>query len=533
MSAMHSSTDFTPISANRSQSYNDNFIGRHASRFSLAIDSDWTIREAKLHILQMFLDGSIYDGLAPFHSEYQGGGGKYIPLSERRPSTLYKLCEIIVNETVGMLFGDGHFPQVKCNEDHEQTIKFLNYITNTCHLKKTMLNAARVGSIGSVCILIKVLSKKFYFDVLNTKHLTPVFDYQDPCKLIALHDHKKVDGGTLFSLGYEVEEKDIHKYFWLDREWNETEEIYYKPYLVDKEKNKRLINLRGDEIGSQLEREIDAERSSVHSLGFVPAVWIQNIPHAHHIDGYCTFEAIVDTQTEIDYQLSQAGRLLKYNSDPTFVVKNPSAIEGHQLIKSQTYLNLDEKGDAYFAEMSGNGVAAVMDFVKLLRELGLESVRGNRSSPDKMHAAQSGRALQMLNNPLVNLVDEMRLTYGDSGLLCIYKMCIMIYNSGLFDLDCGEYSPESDKCVDHLSLYWQDWYPSTGHDKLQEAQTLQIYRGIGIVSQKTAMNYVAEDFGIENFDDEIKAIDNEKDIEQNRKVEMAKVEPKPEKTSGA
>ena len=509
---LSSATHFVHASSPNSGGHTDNFIARHAERFQIPLDKDWTIRETKLHILQMFLNGSIYDYLEPFHQEYQGGKGSYIPLSRRRPSTLYRLCEIIVNETVGMLFGDGHFPEVKCAEEgHEKTEEFLKYITNACKIKRTMLNAAKEGAIGSVCILVKILNGKFYFDVLNTKHLNPVFNQDEPDQLIKLVDHKKIDGSTLISYGYEIPTENKNKYYWLDREWDQEREVYYKPYLVDDDRKKK--------------REEDKERTSNHDFGFVPAIWIQNLPHAHHIDGFCTFEPIVDTQTEIDYQLSQTGRLLKYNSEPTLVVKNPSAIDGRQLIKSQSIINLDEKGDAYYAEMSGNGVNAVIEYVKMLREYGLESVRGNRSSPDKLHAAQSGRALEMLNNPLINLVDEMRLTYGDCGLLSLYAICIKIYLSGKYEIDCGGFEPDSEDCSDHLCLYWQDWYPATGLDKLQDAQSVQIYRGANVISQETAIHYVAEEFGIEDIEKELSSIDKEKDEEQNRQMKTAKVEP--------
>ena len=74
---------------------NGAFIQRYANRFHIYLDPDWTIRETKLHILEMFLDGSIYDNLQPFHQEYTGGKGTYVKIANRRPSVLYGLCKII------------------------------------------------------------------------------------------------------------------------------------------------------------------------------------------------------------------------------------------------------------------------------------------------------------------------------------------------------------------------------------------------------------------------------------------------------
>jgi hypothetical protein len=61
----------------------------------------------------------------------------------------------------------------------------------------------------------------------------------------------------------------------------------------------------------------DDDRSMSHRLGFVPMVWIRNLPGGRGVDGACTFRAAIETGIEIDYQLSQAGRGLKYSSDPT------------------------------------------------------------------------------------------------------------------------------------------------------------------------------------------------------------------------
>lgn len=503
------------VSASNS-SHVDKFIDRHVKRFNLELDKDATLRELRLSILEMFMNGTIYDNLSAFNSEYLNGGGNYIPLKNRRPSVLYNLCKIIVNESVGMLFGEGHFPEARCSEDHEKTNDFICYLNKVSKIKQVMLNAAQTGSIGSVCIIVKVLNRKFYFDVLNTKHLFPIFDQNEPDKLSELHDKKKIDGSTLMSYGYDIPEKDKNKYFYVKRTWTTEREIYYKPYLVDD------VNAIPQE---------DASKSTDHNLGFVPAVWIQNTPKAHHIDGECTFAAAIDISVEIDYQLSQVGRGLYYNSDPILAVKDPSTVSETQFIKNQHAMKLDEKGDAFYVEITGNSVDAVLNYVKTLREYGLEAVRGNRSSPEKAHTAQSGRALQMMNHPLITLVDEMRLTYGEYGLVSLYKMCIAIFESGEFDLDLEGNEPDAG-CDSHIALYWQDWYPQTGRDKLEEAQALGLLRQNKIISQKSAIEYLASEYGIDNSDEEIKAIDKEVLSEDNSQGEYNSVDQK-DKSSGS
>jgi len=493
----------------------DKFVARYQQRFNLEIDNDWSARESKLTILQKFLDGSIYDNLAPYHMEYMSDAGSYVKLSQRRPSVIYNLCKLIVDDTVSMLFGDDHFPIVRCSE-HEKTTNFLQYITQACQLKQCMINAADIGSIGSVCVLIKVLKGKFYYDVLNTKDLTPIFDSQEPDNLIELSQKRKVDGASLRAFGYNVLEDDKNKQFYFVRKWTETEEIYYQPYKIEDEKE-------------SFQPSKDDERSTVHGLGFVPIVWIKNLPHSHHIDGRCTFESIIDISIEIDYQLSQLGRLLKYNSDPTLVIKNASHLEGAQLIKGLGPLNVGEDGDAYYLQLTTGATNSVIDYVKTLREFALEIAHGNRMNPEKFSAAHSGKAMQMLQSSLISLVEKMRLSYGDSGLLKIYQMTLKIYRLGEYDFDYELSPDESNDCENHLSLDWPDWYPLLPIDRLQQAQALQVLLDKNVISQETATNVVASQYNVKDIDQELKdiEIDQKKSYDDNANGDS--VERKPSK----
>ena len=59
-----------------------------------------------------------------------------------------------------------------------------------------------------------------------------------------------------------------------------------------------------------------------------------------------------------------------------------------------------------------------------LRELALESIHGNRASPERITAAQSGRALELLNQGLIWLADQLRISYGEAGLLQLARLIV-------------------------------------------------------------------------------------------------------------
>src|SRR6202167_3148864 len=133
---------------------------------------------------------------------------------------------------------------------------------------------------------------------------------------------------------------------------------------------------------------VDEARSVPPALGFVRCVWIRNLPgpsaSGDPNDGACTFRAAIDTSIEIDYQLSQAGRGLKYSSDPTLLIKEPAGLAGRMVLGAADALVVSEKGDAKLLEIGGTASQAVIDYVRILRELALESVHGNRASADRL-----------------------------------------------------------------------------------------------------------------------------------------------------
>lgn len=503
-------THYTPMVAYDGSSADYSVIDRYASRFKVDLDKDWSYREKKLHILKKFLNGSIYDNLAPFHTEFSGSGegeGQYIPLCKRRPSVIYNMNKIIVDESVTMLFGLDHFPVVRCGDSNEKTTNFLQYVTRKSKLKRVMLEAAKSGSIGSVCIVIKVLNKNFYFEVIETKNLKPVFSALEPEKLIELTEKRKIDGSTLVSYGYSINPDELNEFFYVVRKWDLENETYYQPYLCSKEKEEDFTPIE------------DSEKSENHALGFVPAIWIKNLPSSQNIDGSCTFEAILDIGIEIDYQESQLGRLFKYNSDPTLVIKNTQGLEGEKIIKSRTVLSLDEKGDAYYAEMSGKSCAEVMKYIDKLRQYALEVTRGNRTSPDKLTMAQSGKAIQMLNSALIGLVNEMRITYGDDGLLPIYQMILDICKTNKYEIDYGDSNLDMN-CENNLVLDWPDWYPKSAQEELQEQQALSGYIKTGVLSKKTALNVIADEYNILDPEDELKLIEIQSKQEYDKEVNL-------------
>jgi hypothetical protein len=447
-------------------------------------DDDYPARVRKLSILNRVMDGTLYDVL-PYHfHEERGGAGEYIPLRQRRPSVRYPLCRTVVEDSVSLLFSEGHFPMID-SSDRVVRAAFANIVKET-RLNLVMTQAAMVGATGSVALLLRVLRGRIFVDVLDTKYLIPTWDPAEPDTLARVEERYKVAGRDLIRNGYTIDDPDGQ--YWFSRYWDKNGEIWFEPVPV-----------------TQPDQQIvDTARSVSHKLGAVPIVWIKNLPGlpttGDSSDGACTFAAAMHTQVEIDYQLSQVGRGLKYSSDPTLLLKDPALPDGELIRGAGNALVVSEKGDARLLEIGGTASAAVIEYVRTLRELALEGIHGNRASPDKVAAAQSGRALELLNQGLVWLADNLRTSYGEVGLLQLARLIVRASQMYSLVVLGEEIGPLNSRAA--LSLKWPRWYPTTADDRQKDVQSLISLITAGCISRETALKAIAGCYDLEHAVDE-------------------------------
>jgi hypothetical protein len=451
-------------------------------------DPAYADRTRTLDILNRVLTGTLYDVLPYSFNSERGAGGEYIPLRNRRPSVRYPLCRLVVEDSVSLLFSEGHFPVVDCPDTVvRQTLASL---VKEARLNVLMTEVAIRGSIGSAAVLMRVLRGRVFFNCLDTLYLNPVWNPEAPDDLLSVTERYKVRGSALIGNGYDIENPDQE--YWFTRSWDTQEERWFRPTPTD----------------SDQAPIIDVNRTVRHDLGFVPIVWIRNLPGfsvtGDPNDGACTFRAAIETQIEIDYQLSQAGRGLKYSSDPTLLIKEPAGVDSEIVKGGGNALIVSEKGDAKLLEIGGTASAAVIEYVGLLREFALESVHGNRANPDRLTAAQSGRALEMLNQGLLWLADNLRVTYGEGALLTLFGMVVRA--SEKYPLTIGGRAVGALDSTAPLSLRWPDWYPPSSEDRQRDAQTLSTLAAAGHISRETALKTLAPTYDIEDIPGELDRI---------------------------
>lgn len=461
-------------------------------------------RSFNLMMYRKVLDGKLYDILSyDFHQVVSDlSTPESVPLSKRRPMITYWLTKSVVDDMVSLLFGEDKFPKVVCAEENKDLTNNLNTIIKDSFLQQAMIDAATRGSVGSAVVLVKVVQSRVFYEVIDTEYLTPIFNPDKPDQLIALKQKYKISGGDLACNGYEGLEEDCD--YWYEREWNINADIVYVPYTEDE--------AREDDF----KKKIDKARSFNHNLGFVPAVWIKNLPGGTGIDGLCTFNAAININIAIDYQLSQVGRGYVYSAEPLLVITDGEfqrlAQEATQEINATegNILTLGSGADAKYLEIDGEAGRSVIEYVKFLRQIAMENIHGNKSNPERMHTTQSGVAVKSQNQSLIWVADKLRVTYGEFGVRSIINILRKLNDhypiySGDDLLPVGSLSSECG-----ISLIWNDWYSSTPDDRSKDANTYKTLKDAGLISQKTALSNLSAEYEIDNIDDEIERIKEEK-----------------------
>lgn len=470
-------------------------------------DKDFPARTFRLSMLTRVIEGALYDNLEyPFDTE-ENEAHEYVPIRKRRPSVRYGLCRLVVDDSVSLLFSEGHFPGIEATDN--TTRDELSRIVRDIGLNEVMIDAATKGSVGSVAIWLRILEGRIFVSPIKTIYLTPTWKATAPDTLEKVTEKYKVKGSDLADAGYPMIESEMSEFFWFQRDFTETQEIRYVP-----------VKVKGEKTTPQP----DPDFTTYHDLGFVPIVWVKNLPGGDDVDGAPTFPPeVIDTGIEIDYQLSQAGRGLKYSSDPTLLIKEPARTQTGELIRgASNAITVGPNGDAKMLEIDGSAVEAVISYVRVLRELALETAHGNRTNADKISAAQSGRAMELMNQALIWLADRLRISYGEGAIKDLLSMIIKA--SAKMQLKHRDGSKVEELKGDGLALRWPAWYPPTATDKQTNANTIKTLKDASLLSQETGVKIIAADHDIEDPADELKLI--EKDEAKNPPVPPANTQEK-------
>jgi hypothetical protein len=112
-----------------------------------------------------------------------------------------------------------------------------------------------------------------------------------------------------------------------------------------------------------------------------------------------------------------------------------------------------------------------------------------------------------MNQGLIWLADNLRISYGEGGILALAGMVVKASN--IFQLSMrGEAVP----VLDHnqkLGLRWPRWYPLSADDRLKEAQAVATLANAGQISRGAAVKATAAMNDIQDIEAELNAIEQD------------------------
>jgi hypothetical protein len=439
------------------------------------------------------------------------------PVCERTPNAPYHLGRVIVNRFTELLFGEHRFPKVEVPNSHETEV-FLNELAKSVQLKAHMIEAATLGgSQGSVVTMFKAVKGKFQLESFNSKWVTPEWEDYHSGEMYA------------FKVSYPYED---YAYDEQLKEW--VLKLFLYTRIVTQEIDVTFFPQEaewkyGFNAGVQLkdpkeQLRVNPDEAFYHGFGFVPAVFIQNLPRHDQIDGDSSFECAEELIERLSENLSAIHSALQGNLDPTLILKiTPEDYKKLQLMggvistgSNGAAIVVGDKGDAKYIEIQCEGIKVAMEVIGMMRTYALELADCVIADPHRLTgAAQSAAAMKLLYAPMLSKCDMLRTQYGENGIrkllgkmLSAYRLLTAVrtledgtQTQGKFK-DLKYKDPKTQKLVvakpdmdtdpDDMGLKWGDYFMATTADVFQAVEAAVMATGNKpVTTQKRAAAYVA------------------------------------------
>lgn len=481
-----------PIRSN--QSGNRQLRGLPPSRSTQRVDNNLGIvsmdngggkhrkfRSETLNKYDLYYDGLQYEDLSPWDAST---ANSYIPVRQRKPRIIYPFARRLASTVASKLVGDSTFPKLTVADD-EDTTMFLEVLSKISHINTHILNAVRKMAVSGSSFL------RFYFvngfpvcEVVNAKYCYPVLD----------------------ELG-ELEEIEI-KYTYKDESDRDKDgqpiEKWYRTILT-----KSVDVLFDNPRVTQSQPTFEVVSEAAHNFGFVQGEWFRTSKESNRVDGDSLLYGLFDFMDELNYNLSQSSQSISYNQEPQTIINNMDEDEIDALIRSsQKAWNMGREGKAEFLESDLGAVEVAGEFREKSKHYMSDVCRIVLLDPEKIVGhAQSGKALEILHGPLVELIQELRPFIEDRIIAVLEKMAAALLMLRAMGALIGMAIPPgwAPQSLD-ITAAWPPVFPPTMAD-LKDKVTVAVAASNGsLISRATLTRWLAADFGVKNPDEEIALI---------------------------
>lgn len=450
-----------------------------------------TYRSEDLELYDRYYESSQYDHLSKWDDACDQSNEAYVPVRKRKPRIIYNLPKVLVDKITSKLVGKSVFPRFSVEDDPDDTA-FFAVVQKASGFRRNLIEPIRRALVSGSCFV------RFYFvdgnlqmEWANSKWCWPKFD----------------------AVG-ELDEIEI-KYVFDD--WDDINQTTMQPrqkwYRIVLSKMADIEYDNPDYKEGVKPTFQEASRAD-HGLGWVQGEWLATAKDKFCPDGPSVFGEIIDFIDDINYSLSQSSQAVQYNQEPQLALNNMDEDEIDNLIRSsQKAWNLGREGKAEFLENQMDGVEKAADNRDHNRMLLLEVVRVILHDPDKMNDAQSGKALETLNAPLVELVDEFRAILEPHLIRLLLKMGLSALHLNATGLETSIETPDGymPSSLD-LTADWPAIFPPTLDDIKAMADIATSVTTAKVMSRETMTKWLAPVFGIDDIEEELSKLESEPDL---------------------
>jgi hypothetical protein len=411
--------------------------------------------------------------------------GEFIGVRKRAPRINYAFAKTLMSRIASKIVGEKTMPYFMVEEDPETTdfiqalLKWADFDAKVPEPIRRLLNT------GSVFMRFSIMGGVLKLEHFLSKYCYPEFD----------------DAGSLTELRVQ--------YVWTDYDdVDERGKPKEKWYRLDLGEQSDILFDNPEYHPTAMPEFVEVARVD-HGLGFVQGTWLRTCEDKHEPDGYGMTEDLEDFIDEINYSMSQSSQAVSYNQEPQLSISGLDAEEMDHIIRSSSKaLNLGRDGKAAFLESNLGGVQVAEEFRTAVR-LGIQEVaRVVLLDPEKIvGSAQSGKAMEVLHGPMLDLIHELRPVIEKSLVELITKMALatLIMNKRGEELTISIPEGWQPSSLD-LKVEWPEVFPMTIEDLQKKVATGASAAASRIISEESVTRWLAKDFDIEDVEAEIARI---------------------------
>ena len=452
------------------------------------IHAPGTVRRYRLDYLNqldMYYDGTQYDGLIDW--EEANCSSEYIPIRKRRPRIQFRLAYRMAEELASKLFGEKVAPTFQVEDDPETTY-FLRLVVKSSRFRMKMRSMVKKAAVGGSCFV------RFYFvngrpilECYDTKWCYPELDAAGDLKQIMIRWTWK-DTMDIDETGKPTEK------------WGQLLLTKNKDVLYDT-----------PEVESGSEPYFTEIGAVEHNLGFVQGEWFRTTEELGTPDGQSIIEPAIPFFTEMDYNASQSSQAIGYNQDPIPWVQGMDMDSVSELIRSSAQAwNLGRDGSVGMLESNMAAAQRASEFRDDILQ-GIQDVtRILLMDPEKIKGnAQSGRALEILHGPLMDIIYTLREAFEPNIVALLTKISTVAYMLGKAGQGIVQVPPGWTPASLDSEAVWPDVFPETIEDLQKRVATASSATSANIISRESATRWLAESFNIEDIEAEMAKIDSQ------------------------